>query len=160
MQTFRQTLNRGIEWLLIILMGALTIVVTWQVIARYIMTNPSSWTEELARFMLVWVSILGAAYVSGKREHIAIDILQQRMQPEKKRKFQILIDVIIILFALFVFVIGGINLVEITLHQISSAMRIPLGYVYAIIPFSGILIIIYALLDIFYPKSSPLTPNP
>ena len=160
MITLRQTLNRVIEWLLIILMGALTVVVTWQVIARYIMTNPSSWTEELARFMLVWVSILGAAYVSGKREHIAIDILQQRMKPAKRRRFQILVDSIIILFALFVFVIGGINLVEITLHQISSAMRIPLGYVYAIIPFSGILIIVYALLDIFYPQSSPLSTNP
>lgn len=160
MDTFRKSLNRGIEVLLILLMGALTVVVTWQVIARYIMTNPSSWTEELARFMLVWVSILGAAYVSGRREHIAIDILQQRMKPERRRKFQVLIDVVIILFALLVFVIGGINLVEITLHQISSAMRIPLGYVYAIIPFSGILIITYALLDIFYPSSSTLSHNP
>ncbi len=155
MEKFRNTLNRGIEFLLIALMGGLTIVVLWQVIARYIMTNPSSWTEELARFMLVWVSILGAAYVSGRREHIAIDILQQRMKPERKRKFQVFIDIIIILFAFFVFVLGGSNLVEITLHQISSAMRIPLGYVYAIIPFSGVLIIIYALLDIFYPTTNP-----
>ena len=155
MEKFRNTLNRGIEFLLIVLMGGLTIVVLWQVIARYIMTNPSSWTEELARFMLVWVSILGAAYVSGRREHIAIDILQQRMKPERKRKFQVFIDFIIILFAFFVFVLGGVNLVEITLHQISSAMRIPLGYVYAIIPFSGVLIIIYALLDIFYPTTNP-----
>ena len=155
MQSLRNNINRFIEFLLILLMGALTLVVLWQVVARYVMTNPSSWTEELARFMLIWVSILGAAYVSGRREHIAIDILQQRMSPKRRRKFQILIEVIIILFAFFVLVIGGINLVEITLHQISSALRLPLGYIYAIIPFSGILIIIYALFNIFYPQSNP-----
>ncbi|MEM6628195.1 MAG: TRAP transporter small permease [Bacteroidota bacterium] len=146
-------MNRFIESLLVLIMGALTLVVLWQVIARYVMTNPSSWTEELARFMLVWVSILGAAYVSGKKEHIAIDIIQQRSSPSRRRRLQVLIDCIIIIFAFFVMVLGGINLVEITLHQISSALRIPVGYVYTVIPFSGILIIVYALLDIFYPHT-------
>ena len=155
MLNLRTYINKALEFLLVLIMGLLTIVVLWQVIARYVMTNPSSWTEELARFLLVWVSILGAAYVSGQRAHIAIDLLQQRAKPKNKRKFQIVVDVFIILFALFVLVIGGFNLVEITLHQISSAMRISVGYVYLVIPISGILIIIYSLLDIFYPQTNP-----
>ena len=120
--------------------------------------RPSSWTEELAKYLLVWVSILGAAYVTGQRAHIAIDIVLQRSSPTRKKRLLLLIDIIVFLFALVVLVIGGINLVQITLPQISSALQIPLGYVYSIIPISGLIIMMYKLAEFFSPDQKSL-PN-
>ena len=148
MQKIKQSLDKGIEWILITIMAILTLVVLWQVFTRFVLNDPSSWTEELAKYLLVWVSILGAAYVSGQRAHIAIDIVLQRSSPNNQRKLRFAIDIIIFLFALIVLVIGGINLVQITLPQISSALQIPLGYVYSIIPVSGLIIMVYSGIEI------------
>ena len=69
--------------------------VTWQVLSRYIVQNPSSFTDELSRYMLVWLGMLGAAYVAGKDQHIAIDLLPSRLVGKSKIKlmiFLILLD--------------------------------------------------------------------
>jgi len=147
MKKIRASINKIIEAILAFLMAVLTLDVLWQVFTRYVLNDPSPWSEELARFILIWVSILGAAYVSGRKEHIAIDLLQQKSSPENRRKIQWVIDAMIILFALFVLVIGGYNLVQITISQTSSSLQIPLGVIYLIIPISGVLIIFYALTD-------------
>ena len=158
MQKLKQTIDKGIEWILITIMTILTLVVLWQVFTRFVLNDPSSWTEELAKYLLVWVSILGAAYVTGQRAHIAIDIVLQRSSPTRKKRLLLLIDIIVFLFALVVLVIGGINLVQITLPQISSALQIPLGYVYSIIPISGLIIMMYKLAEFFSPDQKSL-PN-
>ena len=66
-------------WIIVVLLSTMLITVLWGVGARYIMDSPSSWTEELARFLLIWVSMLGAAYVSGKKGHIVIDLWPEKM---------------------------------------------------------------------------------
>ena len=73
----RAKLDKILEWALAILLGSMTIVVLWGVLTRYAMGSQSSWTDELARFFLIWVGILGAAYASGRNMHIAIDLLPQ-----------------------------------------------------------------------------------
>lgn len=137
--------------LLIILMIILVLDVVWQVAARYLVKSPSSFTDELARFLLMWVGLFGAAYAHGKKRHLAIDILPSKLSGKKKINLLIFINVMVILFALTVLVIGGIRLVYITLtlDQISPALRIPLGYVYLSLPLSGLFMIYYGILDIF-----------
>ncbi|MEA1877987.1 MAG: TRAP transporter small permease [Bacteroidota bacterium] len=137
--------------LLIILMIILVLDVVWQVAARYLVKAPSSFTDELARFLLMWVGLFGAAYAHGKKRHLAIDILPSKLSGKKKENLLIFINVMVILFALTVLVIGGIRLVYITLtlEQISPALRIPLGYVYLSLPLSGLVMIYYGLFDIF-----------
>jgi len=142
----RKTVDKFLEWILILLMAANVINVLWQVFTRFILQNPSSFTEELARYLLIWVGLLGAAYASGKKMHLAIDIILENLKGAAKKTAELTIQVFIFLFALFVMVIGGIRLVTITLtlNQISAALRIKLGYVYLVIPISGILILFYA----------------
>lgn len=142
----RKTVDKFLEWILILLMAANVINVLWQVFTRFILKNPSSFTEELARYLLIWVGLLGAAYASGKKMHLAIDIILENLKGAAKKTAELTIQVFIFLFALFVMVIGGIRLVTITLtlNQISAALRIKLGYVYLVIPISGILILFYA----------------
>ncbi|MEE9461012.1 MAG: TRAP transporter small permease [Bacteroidales bacterium] len=136
----------------ILVMMVLVIDVLWQVTSRYIMREPSSWTDELAGFLLIWVGLFGAAYATGKKDHLAIDLLPRKLGPEKRKYLDLVINALIGAFALIVMIIGGVRLVYITfkLNQISSALEIPVGYVYLVIPISGIFILYYAIDDMIH----------
>jgi len=142
--------NKVLEVMLIGIFGLLVLDVLWQVFSRYVLGKSFSFTEEFARFSLIWLSILGAAYLNAKREHLSMDFLYKKLSLNNKKKALYLIELLIFLFALVVMVIGGFNLVYITLHleQLSGTLRIPLGYIYAILPFSGVLIMCFSLYHI------------
>ena len=141
----KKRIDKLLELALIILMGANVINVLWQVFTRFILKDPSSFTEELARYLLIWVGLLGASYAAGKKMHLAIDVVLQTIKNKKKIWAEICIQVSIFLFSFFVMVVGGLRLVTITLtlNQISAALRIKLGYVYLVLPLSGILTMFY-----------------
>ncbi|MEW4925201.1 TRAP transporter small permease [Algibacter sp. 2305UL17-15] len=138
---------RIMEIILVSIFGLLVIDVLGQVFSRYILNTSFAFTEELARFSLIWLSILGAAYLNGKREHLSMDFLYQKFSARTKKKVSLFIELCIFLFALIVMVIGGFNLVYTTLHleQLSGTLRIPLGYIYAILPVSGLLIMVFSI---------------
>ena len=142
--------NKALEWFMIIIFALLVLDVLFQVFSRYMLGTSFTWTEEFARFALIWMTVLGAAYLNAKREHLSMDFLYQKFSKANQRKASILIEVLIFLFALIVMVIGGLNLVYTTLHleQLSGTLRIPLGYVYAIMPFSGMLIMCFSVYHI------------
>jgi len=148
---FRKVIDRVLAVSVSAVMTILLFVVVWQVFTRYILNDPSSYTDELARYLLIWVALLGAAYATGQKLHLAIDILQANMQSIWLHR---IIYSLIGLFALFGLVIGGWRLVDITLslEQKSAALQIPLGYVYLVLPISGIIIMLYAALEIIRPK--------
>lgn len=143
-------INRFMEIFLVLIFALLVLDVLWQVFSRYVLNTSFSWTEELARFSLIWLSILGAAYLNGRREHLSMDYLYGKFSNATKKKVLILIEIFIFIFALVVMFIGGANLVYTTLHldQLSGTLRIPLGYIYAILPFSGFLIMFFSIYHI------------
>lgn len=148
--TTRRIIDAVLGPALMVLMGVLVLDVLWQVASRYILNSPSSYTDEIARYLMIWVALLGAAFITGKRGHLAIDLLSPQLRPQSQRYLALLIDSLIMLFGLLVMVVGGIRLVYVTLklEQISPALQMPLGYVYVVIPLSGALIIIYSLLNV------------
>ncbi len=150
MDSIFKKINRFIEVFLVIIFALLVLDVLWQVFSRYLLNTSFSFTEEFARFSLIWLSILGAAYLNARREHLSMDFLYQKFSSKTQKKVAVLIEVLIFLFALIVMVIGGFNLVYTTLHleQLSGTLRIPLGYVYAILPFSGLLIMFFSIYHI------------
>ncbi|MEX0720982.1 MAG: TRAP transporter small permease [Balneolaceae bacterium] len=145
-----KTFNRYLGHFLAFLMAVMLISVCWQVITRYFLASSSSFTDELARYLLIWIGMLGAAYASGQKMHLAIDLLPGKLGGKAKDRLAIFINLLIILFAVTTMIIGGIWLVYITytLGQISAAMQVPLAYVYAILPVSGLLIVIYKIQEI------------
>lgn len=145
MMILKSKVDKVIEYSLVILMTLMVFNVLWQVFTRFIMNDPSSFTDELARYLLIWLGLLGAGYVTGQKMHLAIDYLLNKTKPSVKSKLEYVINISIFLFALFVMVIGGINLVSLTLYleQISAALQIQLGYVYIVLPLSGVLIMFY-----------------
>lgn len=142
----RKRIDRLLELALVLLMGANVLNVLWQVFTRFVLQNPSSYTEELARYLLIWVGLLGASYAAGKKMHLAIEVVLQGLRNKAKVWVEIIIQIFVFLFSLFVIVMGGIRLVSITLTlaQTSAALQIKLGYVYLVLPLSGILIMFYA----------------
>lgn len=143
----KNKIDKILEYLLIVLMSVLVIDVLWQVMSRYVLSSPSSFTDELAGFLLIWVGVLGAAYVTGKKEHLAIDLLLQKSKPEVQKKLTFVINLSIALFALFVMIVGGSWLV-ITRFQLevsSAALHLPLGIVYIVLPVSGLIMLYYSI---------------
>lgn len=149
MNSLRHTIDKMLAWLVIGLMGAAVLNVLWQVFTRWVLQDPSSYTEELARYLLIWIGLLGAAYAAGQKLHLAIDILPTKLEGRSRHGLEIAIEACIFLFALAVMVVGGIRLVMLTLRfdQISSALQVPLGFVYLVIPLSGLLIMFYAAVE-------------
>lgn len=150
MLKLKSTVDKALSAVLVVLMSALVIDVLWQVFSRYVLNDPSSFTEELARFLLIWVGLLGASYAAGKRMHLAVDILPSKLEGRRKSYLMIFILACTILFTLTVMVYGGIRLVSTTLFlgQTAAALQMPLGYVYLVLPISGLLIAFYAALYI------------
>ena len=146
----RQKIDKVLGVVLVVIMTVMVINVLWQVFTRFILEDPSSFTDELARYLMIWVGVLGAAYISGRRMHVAIDLLPTRLKKEGQVRLKRIANSIIILFCFFALVIGGLRLVYITfiLEQYSPALQIPLALVYLVIPISGILIIFYKVSDI------------
>jgi len=145
MQKLRKGIDKVLAWAVIVLMGVAVLNVLWQVFTRWVMRDPSSYTEELARYLLIWIGLLGASYAAGKRLHLAIDLIPSKLTGNARHYLELIIEASMFFFALFVMVIGGLRLVILTLHlgQVSAALGIALGYVYLVIPLSGVLIMYY-----------------
>ncbi|MEY8712147.1 C4-dicarboxylate ABC transporter permease [Mangrovibacter phragmitis] len=139
--------DRIIATFSILVMVALVVCVVWQVFSRYVLGQPSTMTDELARFLMIWVGLLGAAYTVGAQRHLSIDILALSLSERKKQVLNILINLFIFLFAGGVIISGGLKLIEKTLAtaQVSAAMQIPVGYVYFVLPLSGAVMMFYSL---------------
>lgn len=140
-------IDRFLQWFMVTLMAVLVIDVTWQVISRYLLGEASSFSEEVARYLLIWIGLLGSAYAYREKMHLAFDLLTDKATGKIKYWMELVIHSFIIFFSVIVLVLGGFNLVQITweLNQLSASLQISLAYVYFALPLSGFLIVIYAL---------------
>ena len=147
MKELRSKIDRMLEVVLSSLMGFMVLNVLWQVFSRYVLSQPSSFTDELARYLLIWIGLLGASYASGKGLHLAMSLFHDKFKGKGRVRMDMGLEALVILFALTVLVIGGGRLVYLTFYlgQISSALGLPLGYVYMIIPVSGVFFIFYSI---------------
>ncbi len=158
-------IDKILEWVMVLLMAVLVVDVTWQVATRYLLGAASSYTEEIARFLLIWIGLLGSAYAYRKNLHLAFDYFSDKVKGERKKWLGIFIHSMIAIFTLLVLVIGGSYLVYLTweLNQVSAAIQIRLAYVYSVLPLSGVLIIFYAIVfikGILAGKDESTTPEP
>lgn len=152
MQTVRKWVDQTIAFLTCTLMGVMVLIAIWQVFTRYVLNAPSTFSEEFLRYSLIWVSMLGGAYAFGKKKHLAIEFIIEKLSEKKALVVNVLIEIIILSFAIIVMVIGGSKTVMLTMGQSSAALGIPMGYIYLSLPVSGILIVGYSLLSIIEVK--------
>lgn len=154
MKIFSLTLEKFLGITLAVLMAAIVVDVTWQVLTRFILGDPSSYTEELARFLMIWIGLLGAAYAYRKHSHLSLDLLLQSATRPRKILLLRIIHCVSFIFAATAMVYGGIQLMSLTLSlkQSSAALGVPMGYVYSCIPISGLLICWFAVENFLHPE--------
>ena len=148
METLRKRLDKVLEFICCTLLALMTILVTWQVVSRYVLNNPSTVTEELVLFSFVWMGLLGGAYLFGKNEHMAMTFLFYKLSEKNQIKVRIFFELVIMAFAVFILVFGGWNMSKLSMGQLSSSLQIPMGYIYLALPLSGITTMIYNALNI------------
>lgn len=157
MQNTLQTIRGYLDKAILIFCGftliTLVITVTWQVFSRYILNDPSSFTDELSRYLMIWFGLLGASYLFGKRGHLAITLLADSISPKANVVLQTFINLLTLSFVSLAMIKGGLALIGRTMQQFSPALHIPMAYVYFILPLSGALIIFYVVLNIINPQA-------
>ena len=121
--------------------------VVWQVFSRFILRDPSTITDEISSFSLIWVGLLGAAYATGKHLHLAIDLIPEKVVAKKQNMFDLIVYLSTFVFAFAVMVFGGVRLCQLSFQfgQTSAALEIPLGFVYLVVPIAGVLICYYSI---------------
>ena len=140
-------LDRVLETALTLAMAAMTLTVIWQVFTRFVIRDPSSWTEELAIFLLIWIGLLGSAVALKRKAHLGIDVLVNLFPPYYRLLTAIFVYSCVIIFSISVLVYGGSKMVTVILinNQVSPALGIRMGYVYMALPISGLFITLYGI---------------
>jgi len=146
-----KAVRKGLNNILNILAGvsflAMVIITTWQVITRYILGNPSSWSEELVSYLFAWASLLGACLVTGERGHMNIPILVEKFSPSAQKGFAIAGEAIALLFSIIILLYGGAQITHLAMGQQTSSLGVAVGVFYFVLPLAGVLNGLYALLN-------------
>jgi len=129
------------------LMGVLVLDVLWQVVSRYVLRDPSSWTDELATLLMVWVALLGSSVAFIRRSHLGVDYFVGKFPVKWRQPVEVLGYLVIGFFAVAVLILGGVRWVALTLltGQVSPALGVKMGYVYLALPLSGAIILAFSV---------------
>lgn len=148
-------INKLLCGALAVFMGVMILAVVWQVFTRFVMRDPANFTDELSRYLLIWIGILGGAYTYSIKRHLALELIIPHCSLKGKLILGIIINLIVIAFAAITFIYGGWFLVSNTLMhgQISPGIafgshHLLIGYVYLVVPIAGILISYFGVIDI------------
>jgi len=154
METISRVCNRIGEIGLLLFLTALAVVVFLQVIFRYVLGLPLFWTEETARYCLVWSSMLGAGIALKRGQHIAATFVVNRLTRPWRgvvmRAAQLSVGIIVV-----VMLWGGIELLHVTRIQVSPALRIPMTYPYMAIPVGALIMLVHVLASLFRSLPDP-----
>jgi TRAP-type C4-dicarboxylate transport system permease small subunit len=147
MEKVSDFLNRASEIALTVVLAAMAIAVFLQVLFRYALHLPLFWTEEFARYCLVWASLLGAAVALKRGEHIAVTIFLENL-PKGLAQILIVVARISVALILMVIIWGGVKLVIITSVQVSPALRIPMAVPYLALPLGSAIMLVHVITSI------------
>ena len=132
-----------------VLLSVMTLLVLYQVFTRYILNSPAAFTEELVRYFLIWTSLRGGAYAFFTRQHMCLIVVRDSLKPAGKKALMAAVDLLILVFALFVITIGGFKLAMSAEKVFSALLGIPRSLVYAVAPISGIFIIAAQIINLY-----------
>ena len=127
---------------------AMVALTCWQVFTRYILKSPSSWSEELVSYLFAWMALLGASLVVSERGHMNIPIVVEHMGARARKGFAIFGEIVALLFAGVILVYGGIQITGLAMGQMTSSLGVPIGLFYIVLPLSGLINIVYTIINI------------
>ncbi|BAC15360.1 TRAP transporter small permease [Oceanobacillus iheyensis] len=148
MKKVKRWFDLGLLTIASILILFLVVAAIWQVFTRFVLQDPSISTQEVLRFSLIWVAVIGATYAFGQDEHLSLTFLRDKITGQAHKILRWFIDLLVIVFALFVMVIGGFNIAQATMAELSPILNMPMGFVYGVLPICGVIIIFYQIIHI------------
>lgn len=145
-------LRKGIDALVggicVFLFAVMVVVGTYQIVTRFVFNNPSTISEELLTYTFAWMAMFASALVFGKRDHMRMSFLVDKIPDSKRKGLEIGIEVLVVAFAAIVLIYGGFTIMGLTMTQKTASLGIMMGVVYSVVPVCGILITIYGVLNI------------
>ena len=144
---FKKWMTSALNAVLILAVALLVFDVVWGVFTRYVMGEQAKWTEELARFLLVWVALLGGAVAFGTRGHLGVDFFIGKFHPDVQKLMAMVSQLVVLFFAASIFVYGGSRVVAdaLAMEQMTPALGWKMGHVYLALPIAGIFMVIYTI---------------
>ena len=148
MNTFRNGITRTLNLLAGLSFLAMVTLTCWQVLTRYALKNPSTWSEELVGYLFAWMSLMGASLITCERGHMNIPILVEKCSPGMQKLLNCFGEIIAFLFSAIIITFGGVRITTLAMGQMTSSLGVPIGIFYIVLPLCGILNMIYALLNV------------
>ena len=148
LQQIRKGIDKVLSALCIFIFGEMVVVGTYQIITRFVFNNPSTISEELLTYTFAWMAIFSSAYVFGKRDHMRMTFVADKLPKEQRKILEIVIELLIIAFAVIVLIYGGFTIMGLTMTQKTASLGVMMGVIYAVVPICGILIAIYGVLNV------------
>ena len=148
MKALRNVLNKVLNVLAGVSLIAMVLLTCWQVFTRYILQNPSSWSEELVSYLFAWASLFGASLITGERGHMNIPVIVEKMGKGVQKALAIFGELIAFSFSAIILVYGGIEITKLAMGQMTSSMSVAVGVFYVVLPLCGVLNMIYTVLNI------------
>ncbi len=145
MTAVKNILDRLLTWSCVVLFGALVLDVAWQVFARQVLNQPSGWSEELAKYLFIWLGLFGAALVFGERGHIAVDFAVKKLPNTGQMILSVVVQLAILAFTGLVLLWGGFRVVKLAWNQNLTGLPVNVGPLYMALPISGVLIAFYTI---------------
>ena len=148
MKSLRNALTRALNVLAGVSFIAMVVLTCWQVFTRYVLKNPSPWSEELVSYLFAWASPLGASLVTGERGHMNIPIVLEKFSPAVQKLLNIFGELVAFAFSAIILVYGGVTITQLAMGQMTSSLGVQVGVFYVVMPLCGILNMIYTVLNI------------
>ena len=144
----RKGMNTVVSTICIVLFAVMVVVGTYQIITRFIFNSPSTVSEELLTYTFAWMAIFSSAYVFGKRDHMRMTFVADKLPEEQRKILEIIIELLIIAFAVIVLIYGGFTIMGLTMTQKTASLGVMMGVIYAVVPICGILIATYGVMNV------------
>ncbi len=144
--TFVSVVERICEFVTVIGLVLVILLVTVQVIGRYVLANPVSWSEELARYVFIWTSLFGASLALRRSQLIGVTFIAEKVPVQYQKRLEI-VKLLLITGFIFIFTKYGIVLLNLAKkgQTVSPALTIPMYYIYYIFPFAGVIMFIFSI---------------
>ena len=145
-------IRKGIDTVLssacVLLFAMMVVVGTYQIVTRFIFNKPSTVSEELLTYTFAWMAIFSSAYVFGKRDHMRMTFVADKLPKEQRKILEIVIELLVIAFAVIVLIYGGFTIMGLTMTQKTASLGVMMGVIYSVVPICGILIAIYGVMNV------------
>nr|WP_305137422.1 TRAP transporter small permease [uncultured Schaedlerella sp.] len=145
-------IRQALDGMLSVLAGtcflAMTVLTCWQVFTRFVLKNPSSWSEELISYLFAWASLLGAVLVTGERGHMNIPILVEKLNPLGQKLLNCFGELVALVFSAAILIYGGTQINTLAMGQMTSSLGVAVGVFYVLLPVCGMFSVVYTILNI------------